>query len=36
MPMARLTKPKPKKNERVGKTAQYIADLKFMGEEPVV
>jgi len=34
--MARLTKPKPKKNERVGKTAQYIADLKFMGEEPVV
>jgi hypothetical protein len=34
--MARLTKPKPKKNERVGKTAQYIADLKFMGEEPTV
>jgi hypothetical protein len=36
MPMARLIKPKPKRNERVGKTAQYIADLKFMGEEPVV
>lgn len=32
--MARIAKPKPKKPQ-VGRTAQYIADLKFMGEEPV-